>query len=172
MKSMIILVTLILSMACATAVCAQNCNNAIVATTPTSRFVDNGNGTVTDIATGLTWKRCSEGQIWNGTTCTGSATTLAWQGALQAGNDAVFAGTSDWRLPNKNELASLVENQCNSPAINEAVFPATPSSSHFWSSSPYAGGSDDAWGVGFGSGGVGYDRKYGELYLRLVRGGQ
>jgi hypothetical protein len=35
-------------------------------------YSDNGDGTVTDPTTGLTWMRCSMGQTWNGTTCTGA----------------------------------------------------------------------------------------------------
>jgi hypothetical protein len=55
------------------------CNYAsIVATAPASRFTDNGDGTVTDTATGLQWKRCSEGQSWDGATCSGTATNYYW----------------------------------------------------------------------------------------------
>jgi hypothetical protein len=92
---------------------------------------------VTDTATGLTWKRCSEGQSWDGATCAGSAMYHTWQQALQVADTASYAGQSDWRLPNAKELASIVEQACYSPAIDEAVFPATPSS-YYWSSSPGA----------------------------------
>lgn len=33
------------------------------ATAPDSRYTDNGDGTVTDLATGLIWKQCAEGDI-------------------------------------------------------------------------------------------------------------
>jgi len=56
------------------ALAEQGCNyDSIPATAPASRFTDNGDGTVTDQATGLQWKRCSEGQDWSGGTCTGIA---------------------------------------------------------------------------------------------------
>lgn len=175
MKPMTILVTLILAMICAASSFAQTCNSAIVATTPTSRFVNNDNGTVTDKATGLVWKRCSEGQNWDGTTCTGIYTLHDWQSALQAGSDAVFAGESDWRLPNKNELASLVESQCITPAINTTIFPATPAAALFWSSSPYAGAelwSSEAWSVSFIHGTVRpSSMSQGDMAVRFVRGG-
>ncbi len=49
---------------------AQTCNHdSIPATAPASRFSDNGDGTATDTLTGLLWKRCSEGQTWDGATC-------------------------------------------------------------------------------------------------------
>ena len=38
----------------------QVCRDDILATAPDSRFQDNGNGTVTDLATGLIWKQCAE----------------------------------------------------------------------------------------------------------------
>ena len=91
---------------------------------------------------------------------------------MQRATDATFAGQTDWRLPNKNELESLVERRCYDPAINARFFPNTPSN-WFWSSSPYAGYSDDAWGVNFNNGYVGNPYNKGHaLYVRLVRGGQ
>lgn len=173
MKSMIILVALILSITCAASVYAQTCRSDIVASTPTSRFVDNANGTVTDSATGLVWKRCSEGQSWDGATCNGSAINDDWQYALEDGSDAVFAGASDWRLPNKKELNSLIERQCVNPAINLTVFPATPAS-FFWSSSPTTTNSERAWLVGFDAGTTpaGIKSMYDSRHVRLVRGGE
>jgi hypothetical protein len=149
---------------------AQTCNDAIVASAPDSRYRENGDGTVTDLSTGLIWKQCAEGL--SGADCTtGSPSTFTWQAALQHAEDAVFAGSSLWRLPNKNELASLVERRCVNPAINATPLPNTPSS-WFWSSSPYAYYLGDAWLVSFGHGFVsGYGKSY-QAYVRLVRGGQ
>jgi len=111
---------------------AQVCDySSIEATAPADRFIDNGDGTVTDEGTGLQWKRCSEGQTWTGATCTGPATQFfglsdGWKQALQLANSAVYAGKSDWRVPNVKELASIIEQACHSPAVDIAVFPATP----------------------------------------------
>ena len=150
---------------------AQTCNDAIVASAPDSRYQDNGDGTVTDLATGLIWKQCAEGL--SGPDCaTGSRQTFTWQAALQHAEAAVFAGSSLWRLPNKNELATLPERRCSNPAINTTFFPNTPSSG-FWSSSPYANLSSYAWYVYFYYGTVlRYGYKYGQEYVRLVRDGQ
>ncbi|TNF53091.1 MAG: DUF1566 domain-containing protein [Gammaproteobacteria bacterium] len=41
-------------------------------------------------------------------------------------------------MPNKKELASLVEQRCYLSAINSRLFPNTPTGTVFWSSSPYA----------------------------------
>ena len=146
---------------------AQTCRNDIRATAPDSRFKDNGNGTVTDLATGLIWKQCAEGL--SGAGCaTGSPTTFNWQKALQQAANANFAGSSLWRLPNKNELASLIERRCVDPTINTRFFPNTPSN-WFWSSSP-ANQSNVAWFVDFNHGGIA--RASSARYARLVRGGQ
>ena len=165
---------------------AQTCKDNIPKTAPDSRYTtDNGtNGTVTDEHTGLTWKRCSEGQTWDDSGCDGDAATYTWQEALQraqAVNDGTAGnnlGHNDWRLPNKNELASLVERACHSPAINATIFPGT-ATSLYWSASLYANNSYDAWGVRFDIGAVNGRSKhddYGYLSVRggvrLVRGGQ
>lgn len=152
------------------AAAAQTCNKAIIATTPDARFTIGNDGTATHKPTGLTWMRCSLGQTWDGKTCSGEASVFTWGAALQAANRHAFAGHSDWRLPNKNELASIVEEACSAPAINVKVFPATPPA-FFWSSSPYAGLAQGAWSVDFGFGPVNASVKTGSLNVRLVRGG-
>jgi len=157
-----------------TPLAAQTCNPNIPEETPNSRFVVHGDGTVTDSRTGLMWKRCPEGQ--GGSDCailnaSGYPEYLPWNQALQRAADAIFAGYSDWRLPNIKELASLVETKCYAPAINLRIFPNTRSE-WFWSSSAYAYYSDGAWILYFGNGNgvIGNRGYYGSV--RLVRGGQ
>jgi hypothetical protein len=154
---------------------AQTCQTAsIPPDTPTSRFVFNRDGTVSDAKTGLMWKQCSEGQ--SGAACGGGGVnSYTWKEALdyvqtfnQAGG---FAGHQDWRLPNIQELRSIVERQCFDPAINLAVFPAT-FSNDCWSSSPYAGNGYLAWDVDFYHGYGVTNVKIAALLVRLVRSGQ
>lgn len=118
---------------------AQICQTGTIpATTPDANFTDNTDGTVTDSKTSLMWKRCSEGQVWNGVTCNGNATRYSWQAALQQAqtlNAGGFSGYNDWRVPNLKELLSIVEGQCFDPAINLHIFPNT-SNRTFWTSSP------------------------------------
>ena len=108
-------------------------------------------GTVLDTQSNLMWMRCSLGQTLTSPTCAGAATTYNWNAALAqpiATNNTGFAGFNDWRLPNIKELASIAALNCDSPAINETIFPATVALS-YWSASPYADNANDAWQVNF-----------------------
>ncbi len=127
---------------------AQTCKPNIIADMPNNRYTMNLNGTVLDKKTGLTWMRCSLGQTWNNTACTGSVQYFDWQSALQTAESTVFAGLNDWRLPNIKELDSLVETSCYSPATNLIAFPGI-TNELFWSSSHSAGDNTDVWIVNF-----------------------
>ena len=63
-------------------------------------FVDNGDQTITDKATGLMWCRADSGAGMNW------SNALAW---VQAKNAARHLGYSDWRLPNAKELQSILD---------------------------------------------------------------
>lgn len=155
-------------------------NSTLVSSTPSSRFLDNKDGTITDQKTGLMWKACSEGQAWNGNTCANTAQPYnTWQAALQAvqsiNNTGGYAKHSDWRLPNIKELVSIVERQCYSPSINLKVFHNTPEG-NFWTSSPTSSVeryNSGMWQVSFDFGYYfDYDDQLPEElspYVRLVR---
>ena len=121
---------------------------------------------VTDNQTGLVWRRCSEGQTWAASTCTGAAATYTHEQALARAQ--AQAGATGWRLPNVKELGSLADATRISPSIDLAAFPAT-SSAYYWSSTPYAGNSSDAWYVHFGDGYVYGSGRYYAYRVRLVR---
>ena len=154
---------------------AANCNANMTASTPVADFTDNGDGTVTHSKTGLMWAKCSDGL--SGADCaTGTIATYTWQQALQRVetiNSSGFAGYNDWRLPNIAELASIIEDQCTAPAVNDAVFPATASYS-YWSATPFAdlvGGPNLAWLGEFMSGGnIVLSKTATPYHIRLVRG--
>ncbi|MFT6711626.1 MAG: hypothetical protein ACJATO_002011 [Arenicella sp.] len=153
----------------------QRCNDQITQTAPNSRFTNNGDGTVTDMQTGLMWARCLQG--FQGVACTSPSSpntnTFAWAAALAL--DSATSDTdnrTDWRLPNIKELQSLVERSCDTPAINDSVFPNT-NSANCWSASPDAGSTDNAWFVSFGNGDAFQNRlRTFSFQVRLVRGGQ
>ena len=156
---------------------AVTCTDATIPpSNPDSIYTDHGNGTVTDTRTGLMWKKCAEGQTWNGSTCTGSATVINWINALTLAKNSNFAGQTDWRLPNLKELRSLVEECRIGPTINDTIFPNTPTSEPyggFLSSSPDVLDSNNAWYVyfnyGYASAVIRNDSRYS---VRLVRDGQ
>ena len=134
--------------------------------------MDHGDGTVTHMPTGLMWKQCNEGLSGPGCAA-GTATKPHWDTALIATRNSNFAGYSDWRLPNKQELESLVDDTCSSPAINDTVFPNTTSTETWTSTTQYLGATA-AWTVDFSIGINGSAAKYGSTYVavRQVRGGQ
>ncbi|KUJ94418.1 MULTISPECIES: DUF1566 domain-containing protein [Archaeoglobus] len=70
-------------------------------------YADNGDGTVTDKATGLMWVKDDSGYCMN------------WKEALeyvQKMNEQGYLGYSDWRLPNAKELQSIVDYTRSSDA--------------------------------------------------------
>lgn len=163
-------VFLLLLSAYSDAISCQNDNTSIKPSTPSQDFTTHGNGTVTHHTTGLMWMQCSLGQAWRNGECQGVASVLSWQQALQLAETTEFALYSDWRLPNKNELASIVEQRCWNPGINEEVFPSTPPD-WFWSSTPGIDAGGYAWLVNFNNGNLFTDYKSDLLRVRLVRSG-
>jgi hypothetical protein len=132
--------------------------------------------TTKDNVTGLTWKTCSEGQTWNGTTCTGTASTMTWYSAVNgcaalntANSGAGYSGRTDWRLPTRAELESLPDYSTSNPAIDAAKFPATVAR-YYWSSTAFASDPADAWVVSFGDGDSGYDDRTVSSQVRCVAG--
>ena len=115
-------------------------------------FAGNGDGTVSDTATGLIWDQCSWGQ--SGSACAGSASTHNWAAALSvaaSANASAYKGHNDWRLPNRAELEALVKIDVHSPAIENTVFPGT-TTNRYWSSTIYTPNLANAWGVSFDNG--------------------
>jgi len=98
----------------------------------TPDFIDNDDGTVTHKVTGLMWMRCLTGQTWTGSICSGEVKEYTWNEAMSFVID--FAGHSDWRLPNLDELLSIIEKGKENPAINTIIFPTPSRQYSVWSS--------------------------------------
>ncbi len=80
---------------------------------------------VVDLERQIEWLRCSVGQRWNGSECSGNIVNLSLDmvpKALEIANEQLGAG---WRLPSKAELKSIVCNECPSPKIDKEIFPNT-----------------------------------------------
>jgi Protein of unknown function (DUF1566) len=142
------------------------CDSSVQEATPVGRFeVNQTYGIAFDRKTKLTWKLCAEGQSHSNGHCTGNAAGYTWEEAMQA-----FEHKGDsWRLPNVDELKSIVEEQCQKPAINLLVFPNTPPTS-FWSASLDDADPARAWYVSFFRGGSNSTDKAARHNIRLVRG--
>jgi len=134
--------------------------------TPTSgsRFMDNGDGTITDNGTGLMWAKDGNGAGCN------SGGALNWTSAIAWADGLTFAGHSDWRLPNVKELQSIADYGRSVPAI-DPVFTKTQSG-YYWSSTTRADYTGSAWLVNFNYGYVATGGKTSTYYVRAVRGGQ
>jgi hypothetical protein len=145
-------------------------------------YVDNGDGTITDLNTGLTWEKKSDDD-----TIHDRDTLYSWDAAFAvhvAGlNSASFGGHSDWRVPNAKELQSLVNYEFMNPAVsaafNSGCLPGcsvltcscTMAADH-WTSTSKLDFPFNAWRVDFNEGLVraGADKTFGNV-VRAVRGG-
>ncbi len=148
----------------------QNCySDDLLATTLTDNFVILVDQ-VSDKQTKLTWQRCAYGQSWNETTnaCDGDAVRVNWKDALAMAEQFNTTEVNQWRLPNIKELATIVEKQCVSPAMNTTLFPNAPSET-FWTGSTTAAAFDKAWAIAFYNGRNSSKLKSGDNYIRLVR---
>jgi hypothetical protein len=145
------------------------------------RFVDNGDGTVTDNLTALVWEKKTndatvhdESKTYPWTSSGTAADGRAFTTFLAALNGAGFAGQYDWRLPTVAELLSITEPfpLCTTPPCIDATFgPTAPKL--YWSSSTYQLVPFIAWVVDFNIGRAQGDPKTTPLfvYVRAVRGG-
>jgi hypothetical protein len=132
---------------------------------PAPRFAVSGD-CVTDSLTGLTWAH--SGNLAGAATWQGA---LDWVAALNSGSG--LCGYHDWRLPNINELESMVGVAQPSSAdwLNGQGFTAVQAG-WYWSSTTYADDSTSAWGVFMPVGGVGKLSKSITYYVWPVRAGQ
>jgi hypothetical protein len=124
-----------------------NCDPALYQDYTPSDFIDNKDGSVTDLRTSLTWAKCSIGQTYTSSSnsCSGSGALsyATWGNALAAADSYSINGITGWRLPNIKELGSLVDRSCAEPAINLTLFPNTISSVYY-SSTPFKGSTTGA----------------------------
>ena len=135
-------------------------------TWPNPRFTDNGDQTITDHLTGLTWDKNANP----------AGAVKTWQLALDyvnTLNSQNYRGHTDWRLPNINELRSLANAQQGDLAawLNSQGFTGVQGAV-YWSSDSDAFYTDSAWYIGMSSGYVYSSSKFGSNIAWPVRGGQ
>ncbi|MCX5887261.1 MAG: DUF1566 domain-containing protein, partial [Proteobacteria bacterium] len=130
---------------------------------PSPRFTVSGD-CVTDNLTGLMWAK-------NGNLPDSGG---AWDQAVDYCSNLTLGGYTDWRLPNVNELESLVNGAESNTAtwLNTQGFTNVQALSWYWSSTTYAGSPGYAWVVSMDDGDVtGFYKSY-NVYVWPVRSGQ
>jgi len=142
------------------------------------QFVDNGDGTIGDVATGLQWEKLSDDESIHD-----FQNTYTWDdafGKVQALNEAGFAGHDDWRLPNVRELETLRDFNVAGPPV-ASIFrePCTAggsvlevscyAASYYWSSTTWSGNLAVAWVVLFETGTTDASLKNTTRHVRAVR---
>ena len=132
--------------------------NLVSRQVPATRFVDNGNGTIADNFTGLTWQKIN------------SPNTMTWEEALVYANTLSLAGKTDWRLPNVKELQSLNDVSLSKPSFDNNFF-TNVLSGNFWSSTTLLQSTTKAWDINVEYGIISYQEKTVKENVLLVRGG-
>lgn len=122
--------------------------------TTDERFIDCGDGTIKDTKTGLMWVK------------EGSKDEMKWDDANNYCKGSELGGYSDWRLPTRLELESILDLEKYDPAINP-IFKCE--SAGYWTSTIYASSAALAWVVNFYYGSVSYSNRYYAYYVRPVR---
>ncbi|MEB2283570.1 MAG: hypothetical protein B6D46_14980 [Polyangiaceae bacterium UTPRO1] len=155
-------------------------------------YADNGDGTITDNVTGLMWEKKSDddsihdkdniytwGVELSPYTMDGTIVT-EFLAALNSGGG--FAGHTDWRIPNRFELESLLDLENVVPSVDPAFNTgcmggctvttcSCTQSSYYWSSTTSQSSPDSAWEVDFSAGYMDASGKSNYDYVRAVRGG-
>lgn len=148
----------------------------------TRSYTDNGNGTITDHGTGLTWEKLDDANTGG---IHDKDNTYLWFFALEKVftlNESAFAGHTDWRLPNRKELESLLvyesadstldpvfDTACTLGCTTATCSCTLPAA--YWSSSTSDRAPTEAWSVDFGDGSTLHDAKTTSNAVRAVRGG-
>ena len=152
--------------------CAAFALFALVATAAHAedRFVISSDGQeVTDSTTKLVWRRCSEGQRFDGKTCSGKLVKYKYGAARQAAEAAAKSTGKPWRMPSREELVSLYDEKLKrKPRLDGRIFPAATNGPFF---ATRVGTDDDlnAWLVNFSNGRVSGYAGQKTFPVRLVR---
>jgi len=162
--------------------CAGTGHDGEIQAGGTLAYIDNGDGTITDLNTGLSWQKQTDDDG-----LLDKDNTYTWDGAfayvdlLNSGGG--FGGHTDWRLPNVKELQSIVNYEVPypgpavSPAFDTDCTPGCSASNcsctaiDSWSSTTYAESPAGAWLVYFFNGDVSFSAKRTLMAVRAVRGG-
>lgn len=141
---------------------------SFAASAQAQRFVVSADGQeVQDTQTSLVWKRCVEGQSWDGKACKGSIARFKFSAA----KDAADKAGKGWRVPTRDELKGLVMlKQKAKPMVDADAFPNQPKAL-YWAKRPGFEDNLNAYIVDFNNG-KSYGNTGSQNGLRLVRDGK
>jgi hypothetical protein len=122
---------------------------------PSPRLVDNSNETITDRLTGLMWTKDANLMVTRNPEFDTNQWVdgcVNWQHALNyiaLLNSQNYLGYNDWRMPNRNEMTSLIDFSRKDPVLPER-FPFTNTGDYnleyyYWTSTTRADATDQAW---------------------------
>jgi hypothetical protein len=104
----------------------------------TPSFIDNGNGTITDMVTGLMWQQVDGGE-------------MTIENAPNYCSSLTLGGYTDWRLPTPIESFSILNLQRNNPALNTTFFPSS-GADYWWTNTFQANDNTKVWCTNAGGG--------------------
>ncbi|OGO12498.1 MAG: hypothetical protein A2Y53_01815 [Chloroflexi bacterium RBG_16_47_49] len=151
---------------------------------PDIRFTENTDSTVTDNLTGLMWTKNANLMTTRDSSFdadwTGGDGLVNWQHVLDYVaklNAEAYLGYTDWRLPNVNEIETLVNAEQSNPAtwLNTQGFSNVQWDGFWWSSTSVSSSTDAAWFVNMSDGFIGGVSKsyyYNGFYVWPVRSEQ
>jgi len=134
--------------------------------TPMS-FTNNGDGTISDKVTGLMWQMTPAAVTYNWYEASGTYDATYNPTSTDVCRNLTLAGYTDWRLPERSELLSIVDYGSANPALDTTYFPDS-STYDYWVNTSYS--TSDAWDVQFADGGVTTTSKTTGKHVQCVRG--
>lgn len=129
--------------------------------TNTRFYIDATGSNVYDNLTGLIWQKYLDNS------------TRDWEGCITYCNNLVYGGFSDWRLPNRRELFSLVDFSEVNPCLPDGhpFVNVKHTSVYYWTSSTYMGSTFLKWRIEFRYGELTYNPNMNSYYVWAVRSG-
>ncbi len=126
-------------------------------------LTDNGDGTIQDKLTGLTWEKKTEG-----------IETVTYAEALLYCENLVLGGSDDWRLPTRPEYSTVLNYGVISPALDHDIFPGEPGigdTASYWTTSDYHDNTSQVWKIKISFGLIDKNSKTGSMgKVRCVTG--
>ncbi len=137
-------------------------------------YTDNSNGTVTDNNTGIIWQQQDDGNMYNWYQASGTYDAVYNPNSQNVCGELILGGYSDWRMPLKKELVSIIDYSVPFPGLTINPIFTNTKAAHYWSSTTikyYTGYGTAYWTVNSAGSAIDWSGNH-NYYVRCVRGGQ